>query len=270
MVAVESREVYPNAPVVLVTLEVRHPTADKLTHAGIQNKIKRRLGENFPILRLTKVTNVEAVVGTAPTVTVEEFPRYFSRDNTCAISFKSGAVVIETTKYQGWEDFRNIALLALEVRQEFSPVDGVERIGLRYIDELRVPDVDGSVESWAPWVDATLLGPAAIAGRAKLIPFQWQGATVYETGQGRSVVLRHGAREGYAVDPGGELKRSTPTPGPFFWLDIDSFWSSGNETPALDPKAVVEICDELHTPVRSLFETLITDRMREEVLRVVE
>ena len=46
----EERELYPNAPVVLVALEVRHPPTDPLT-AAQRNTIKRRLSGHLPIMR---------------------------------------------------------------------------------------------------------------------------------------------------------------------------------------------------------------------------
>lgn len=268
MAAMEEREAYPNAPVALVALEVRHPMADPLTHAQRLN-IKRRLAAHVPIMRTGQLTQVTAVqtVGTPaapPEVRVEEFPRYFSRDNTAAVSVRGEAVVIETTRYVRWEQLRELAVEVLEARQEVGGVDGVERVGLRYVDEIRVP---GEPHDWAPWIDPTLLGAASIGEQLGLAVAQWQGVTAFTPGAGRTVVLRYGPRDGFAVDPGGDLKRSTPMPGPFFLLDIDSFWTPSEGVPEYDVKTLLTTCDELHVPVRRLFERLITDRLRREVLR---
>ena len=81
------------------------------------------------------------------------------------------------------------------------------------------------------------------------------------------MALRYGPNEGYAVEPGGELKRPTPVPGPFFLLDIDSFWMPGEGDSEFDVDGLMAISDDLHTPVRELFENLITEELREEVLR---
>jgi len=269
MMPMEEREVYPNAPLVLVALEVRHPMADPVTHAQ-RLKIKRQLAAQVPIMRtgqLTQVTAVQAAGASAapPEVRVEEFPRYFSRDNTMAVSVRAEAVVVETTRYLHWEQLRALAAEVLETRREVGGVDGVERVGLRYINEVRVSGEP--VHDWASWVDPTLLGPALIGEQVGLVADQWQGITAFTPGRERTVVLRHGPREGFAVDPAGDLKRSTPTPGPFFLLDIDSFWAPGEGIPEFDVETLLATCDELHTPVRRLFECLITDRLRKEVLR---
>jgi len=268
----EKREVYPNAPVVLVALEVRHTTADLLTSAQ-RNAIKRRLSSHAPIMKtgqLQQLTVVQAVGGpsAAPELRAEEFPRYFSRDNTVSVSLRAEAVVVETTRYVRWEQLRTLVADVLEVRQEIGGVDGVERVGLRYVDEIRIPG--GPEQDWASWVDLTLLGPAQVSDELDLAATQWQGVSAFTPGPERTVVLRYGPREGFAVDPGGDLKRSTPAPGPFFLMDIDSFWTPSEGVPEFDVKALLATCDELHAPVRRLFERLITDRLREEVLRRVD
>lgn len=262
----EEREVYPNAPVALVAVEIRHPTASPLSHAD-RLKIKRRLSAHLPIMRSGQLTQISAAMaaGGAPEVRTEEFPRYFSRDNTAAVSVRAEAVVVETTRYGRWEQLRALVAEVLEARQEVGGIDGVERVGLRYVDEIRVPGEPA--HEWAPWVDSTLLGPSPIGGELGLMAAQWQGVTAFTPAPERTVVLRYGPRDGFAVDPGGDLKRSTPTPGPFFLMDIDSFWTPSEGVPEFDIKTLLATCDELHAPVRKLFERLITDRLRKEVLR---
>jgi uncharacterized protein (TIGR04255 family) len=259
-------EIYPNAPVVLVAFEVRHPTAPRLSPAR-QQRIKQRLGATAPILRSGKLTNIEGAIGATeePTLRVEEFPRLLSRDSTLSVSFREGSIVIETTRYGGWERFRKLIDDVLHARLEVGDLDGVERVGLRYIDELRVPDQTDS--NWQHWVDASLLGPTQIGEKLGLQPTQWQGITIFTPGTDRTVALRYGPREGYAVDPGGELRRPAPAPGPFFLLDIDSFWMPSDGVPEFDVDELLPIAEDLHTPVRKLFESLITEELREEVLR---
>ncbi len=265
----EEREVYPNAPVVLVALEVRHPTADPLTPAQ-RNSIKKRLGSHVPIMKmgqLQQLTVVQPVGGppAAPELRIDEFPRYFSRDSTIAVSFRSEAVVVETTRYATWEQLRALVADALDTRQDIGAVDGVERVGLRYVNEIRIP---GDLEQgWVPWVDRTLLGPALVGDELGMAAAQWQGLSVFTPGPERAVVLRYGPRDGFAVDPGGDLKRPMPTPGPFFLMDIDSFWTPGEGVPEFDVKRLLGMCDELHAPVGRLFERLVSDRARQEVFR---
>lgn len=260
-------EVYPNAPVVLVTMEVRHPAADPLTPTE-SRAIKKLLGDLLPIERSGQDTSWEfAAGGGAPVGTTEQFHRYVSRDSTTSVLIRKETMVIETSAYQGWESFRSLVLRVVDARMEIAPIVGIERLGLRYIDEIRAPaNSDGSVQ-WSSWVHESLLGPRAEPG-IKLPLDQWQGLGMYGAQPGEALVLRYGPRTGYAVDPDSDLRRlKQVSPGLFFLIDIDSFWTHAESIPEYNREAVRETCDNLHAPIRSLFEGLITDRLRNEVLR---
>jgi len=285
-----AREVYPNAPLVLVATEVRHPAAEPL-NGQQQAALKRALAKEFPLSNPATITKVTQVVGGPPQVTQSTAPRFTSRDRTTSITYHAGALVLETTRYAHFERLTELLMLAVAARLEVGELDGLERVGLRYIDEIRVPnlgdideirvpnlgDIDEGGTGWDAWLDRSLLGPAPIGGSLGLHAGQWQGLVVFnqvptlgtdaDTKGSDSLVLRYGPGEGYALDPGGELKRPTPPPGPFFLLDIDSFWTSGSVVPPLDPQELASTAARLHDPVRGLFESLITERLREAVLR---
>lgn len=259
---------YPSAPVVLVALEVRHPASEPV-RGSAQARAKRALGEAAPIARDVQLTTLTVTPGSQPEAHTERAVKFLSRDKSTAITFRTGAVVVETTHYVRYENLRELAALALRARSAAGEVDGVERVGLRYIDEIRVPDSTEDRVSWDEWVDSSLLGPVHLAQKSGLTPVQSQGMSVFDDGVGNTMVVRYGPREGYAVDPGGDLRRPTPAPGPFFLIDIDSFWVPGGAVPHYDSEVLLQKCDQLHRPIRDLFETLISDKLREEVLRHV-
>ena len=142
---------------------------------------------------------------------------------------------------------------------------GVERAGLRYINEVRVP-TDGDID-WAEWMHPSLLGPRS---NTKIEPplGQWQGVGIYGSQPGQMLVFRYGPREGFAIDPSSDLRRVRRTDGgPFFLIDIDSFWTPADAVPEYERDMLMAQCDELHEPIRTLFEGIITDRLRDEVFR---
>jgi uncharacterized protein (TIGR04255 family) len=260
--------VYPNAPVVLVAIEARHPDAGSLG-PGEQAELKRLLSDVFPLPQpVTAKTFTTAIGIQIPNEVREEvLPRFAKRDQTTAVTFSSQSVVIETTAHETFDQLSDLFLVAIEARQAVAPVDGLVRLGLRYVDEIRVPDVRDQAEGWAEWVDRTLLGPVAKGIPFGLEPEQWQGAVIFDSGEGRKLGLRYGPRVGYAIAPGGPLQRPTPSPGPFFLIDMDSFWTPTGEVPEFSAQVIARKCDDLHEPVHGLFESLITERLRIEVLR---
>lgn len=260
---VNEHEVYPSAPVVVATVEVRHTETPSLTQPE-RKKVKQALSQWTPIQRSSKELIVVGAAG-AGDQTFEEFPKYFSRDSMLAISFRKEAVVIEATRYDGWMEFRDIIIAAVEARADIGVPDAVERVGIRYLNEVR-PGAGHSVD-WTDWLNSALLGPIQLGESVGLPAKQWQGQAVYGPLDGRSLVLRYAPGEGQAVETGQELVRSKLTSGPFMWLDIDSFWLHEASLPEFDTDFILEKCVDLHTPLRTLFERLITPKLRDEVLR---
>lgn len=263
-------EIYPNPPLVLVAFEIRHPVAEEMS-ANVLAEVRRVLAAEVPLRRDATLINMEVQAGAGgqPHIETETAPKFFSRDSTTAVTYRQTAIIVETTKYQCYERVRELVSLVMQARQVVSPINGVDRIGLRYVNEVRAPgiDADGSLMTWGAWLDSSLFGPLQVADDLKLQPGQLQGFARFEVTQDQSLALRFGPLDGYAVNPDGDLKRTTTPPGPFFLIDIDSFWTSSGETPQPNLAHILECCDTLHVPVSELFERLITDRLREEVLR---
>ena len=256
------QEVYPNAPLVLVALEVRHPTTELLTQMQL-NALKSRLASKFPLMRKAKEASFQfGLPGGPPETVVEEFAKFFNRENTISISMRSSSIVIEASDYPGWEAFRAIAAEALSARIAVSVLDGIERVGLRYIDEIRVPQPEAG---WDEWLSSSVLGPLSTGIAMSLTA--WQGNAVYGDANSSALVLRYGLYDGAAVDS-SELRRIRPIAhSKFFLLDIDSYWIPDNGTPEFEIEHVLGVIDRLHDPVRSLFESLITTRYRDSILR---
>lgn len=261
------REVYPSAPLVSVAFELRHPQSETLSPRQ-RTIFKELLSNELPVMRSQQVSSQTIEFGPSgavPTVQTEESPKYFDRKTTVAASLLSSSTIVETTQYPGWENFSELIWKVCEARNEISPIDGIERIGLRYIDEIRIPDTEDP--EWSEYLVPSLLGPHVES--AQDLPLkQWQGVAVFGPERGRSLVMRHATGEGFAVNPNGDLRRKSPAyPGKFFLLDLDSFWVPESEVPVFSMDLIRETSEALHAPVREMFEQCITDRLRNEVFR---
>ena len=256
----------PNAPVALVTMEIRHPATDSLTESS-SAELRRALGEHLPIERRAQDVAWGMGAGGSPTPTAEQFVRYVNRDNTLAASMKTQAVVIETTAYSNFEELVDLMMRVIDARSRISPIVGVERLGLRYVLEVRVPvGVDGRVE-WGNWIAEPLLGPQKTAP-AGLTLTEWQGAAVFREAQpGKSMIVRYGPGVGQALDASYHLRRTMPAQqGPFFLLDIDSFWTPIGSIPEYDRNSVLMNFQGLYEPARTVFQEMLTSRLRDDLL----
>jgi uncharacterized protein (TIGR04255 family) len=262
-----AREVYPNAPVVVVACEIRHDHSEPLDPSA-QESLRSELSDEFPLVRPIEQTRT-VLVGPpeqAPTETVR-IPRFTSRDQRTSATFGTDAIVLETTNHKNFEYFLSLLERIVKARLRVRPDGAILRVGVRYIDEIRVPDLPQGARGWDEWIDARLTGPASLSAPVTGVIEHWQGLAVFNRAAGLHLTLRYGAREGYAVPPGGALPRLVPVPGPFFLLDFDSYWEPESEAPSIETERVLQLATELHDPIAELFDSITTDRLKREVLR---
>lgn len=271
MIISMEEEIYPNAPIVLMVAEIKHTA-----HGPLDKKQSRIISEAVKETLPIRTEDVEqnlsfsaAPDGSMPQPQVSQTKalRWSSRDKRTVVTVRPDSISVETTKYRRYEDVRLLLEKSLTALADAIVPDGVTRIGLRYIDEIRVPSNDDSgIPRWDEWVDGSLLGPHDIEIGQGLLPVRNEGASAFSGGDSTRLVLRYGAQDTYVVGSTPQLRRPLPAPGPLFKLDIDSYWQP-EDIPAFAPARILAMADKLHGPVRSIFEGLITDKLRNEVLR---
>lgn len=226
-----------------------------------------RLKEIVPVIQGGPAPGVEfsganfsfaAGAGATPT-------RMMNRDRTLSINVAPTALIVEASAYTQFETFMPILEAALDAVSSAAAIAGIQRVGLRYVDEIRVPGI-ATVADWEPFIDPTLLPALHLDDSFR--PTTTQGLVEFDVNEHQKTVMRFGAMDGFTVDPNGPLVLRRRGEGPYFLIDLDSFWLAPNDaTPEFDAKDVLEKCVQLRKPVRTLFEASITDRLRDEVLR---
>ena len=193
------------------------------------------------------------------------FPRFTTRDRTTALVITPEAAVVETTDYDGFDAFLGLVEVVMAAVEDSVQPDGIVRVGLRYIDEIRVPTVTELPGDWSGYIDDHLLAAVSpdFLAKTELEPKAWQGLVQYATGTDQVLQVRYGPQEGYAVNPKGPTRRKDPArPGPFFLLDSDSWWEPADEVPAFTAAGVSDACKRLHPPLRHIFNVVSLDPLR--------
>lgn len=256
---------YPTDALALVLVELRHPSTDPPVRAAL-TFLRDALSDWTPIIEQEEVRQIDMNTG-VQTVLLNK--KLVARDRRTAITFRSDAMTVEVTDYPGWAKFWPIVRATVTARQDVSPVDGCLRVGLRYINEIRAP-LDDQL-GWARWVSKSLLGPGAELADLKLTTTAQQHVVQCEgPAPGDSLTLRYGAARGAVIQSTPVLQRlkEPPENGPFFLLDIDSAWSDPqNGIPAFEVGLIEEVAERLHDPINPLFESLIMNDLRTEVLQ---
>lgn len=262
------REVYPNAPLKLVAAEVRYPLAPRLL-ADAADFLHARLG-GLPILEPVQEHTLQVGLG-GPGPDIQagtaRFFRLMSRDRTASATITPNRAIVETSRYERYERLRDLVEALVRALEEFKQPALYQRLGLRYIDEIRIPGIDETPGDWRPYIASELLAPMNIGSAyAELTPWQWEAVLRFDRGPQAGLLMRYGSLAGFTVDPTGPLRVKPDGAGPYFLIDIDSFWE-GSEVADFKADEVLSCLDHLHEPVRALFERSITDQLRNEVLR---
>jgi uncharacterized protein (TIGR04255 family) len=263
------REVYGNAPLRLVTAEFRFPLSPLLSGSDLLSLLADTLGETFPIIEPAP-QGLQLSFGPESPVASSTGNGYrlLARDRTSSVTVTPSRVAIETTAYRHWEDFREelvrVALSALG--DNLGALVGIDRIGLRYINEVRVPGDSLTTDDWKSYINPDLLAVTNIATGAAVKTAQM--ALHLQTSDDAELLIRLGILEGHVVDNSTPLRLpSAPQNGPFFLIDIDSFWTRTGTVNEWDTSAAIETANSLHAPIDDLFELCITERLRADVLR---
>ena len=154
------REIYPNAPLRFVAFEARFPHVPPFGLAVPPEPLRKALQARFPRSEPANVQSVEIGPG-AIRQGAEMRHRFLSRDRTIALTLGAQSLSVETANYHRFEDFRESIAEAVDAVEALAEVSGLLRVGLRYVDELRVPVAISALTDWAAYVDANRFGVGA-------------------------------------------------------------------------------------------------------------
>lgn len=261
----ERREVFANAPLELVAAELRFSYTPSLTSDNAREEFARVLRDLVPVSRLEQLHTFTLVPGSGPKLSAEDMFRLTDRKSTLSVSLQASRLVVETTDYPQFEEFRNVIERAVGALVDRHDIGGLERVGIRYIDEVRVPGRIDSAQDWSSWVDDRLI---ASLDMEPLSAKSFQAIVEYVVGEDAYVNFRFGAIEaGSAISSSVLRRRDESKRGPYFLLDIDSYWESSEQIYPFKADAVIATLNRLHEPAAKIFVSSITDRLRAEVLR---
>lgn len=262
-------EVYPNPPLVWVTAEVRYTQSPRLRQQDTLDAIQLDLERVLPIVR----DEQQVIVQRGPQsvqapVSHERAQRLLNRASTVSAVIGPQAATVETSAYTRSEDFLELVGTVAEAVTRHVSLAAVERVGLRYINEIRVPEPVTEVTEWGRWVAPQLIGAAHLANR--FTTDVTQGLAQYHTGSGRQMVFRYAALPlGTVVAPSPMQRPDVDTQRPVFVVDIDSFWEAKKPDDAQAPNSeqLRVLLDKLHHPISDAFEAAITDDLRDLMRR---
>lgn len=255
------REVYPNAPLAVVAAEIRIAYEPRLRDVVLRDAFAAIVRKRLPVLKEENAPTPPPQPGEAPSQeSAAPQIRAMDLDATVSISLNPNAILFEATKYDKFEEFLELISFGLKALQEVVPEVWATRVGLRYIDELRIPDIGTDIKNWAKWINPELLG--SLNPLPEVGGVMASGATIFDLGGNSTVIFRWGSYYGDTlVQQTMPLNRPKFEPGTMFILDIDAFTSIDTKT-EFDSDQLLAEFGRLHKPSGTIFSWAITDHTR--------
>jgi uncharacterized protein (TIGR04255 family) len=258
-----NREVFPKAPLALVAAEIRFSDAARLRQQETKDEIAIALEGRFPFAEPLQQTNFNLTIGGGPPQVQERLGVVLKGANgTESLTIMSESLTYETTAYSTFEALLEAVAAASEALVAAKVRPALQRVGLRYIDEIRVPEAVPDVRLWRRWIDERLVAHLAV-GPDDFPATSAQTVSTYDLGEGRGLNCRFAAlNQGTIVVP-QHLKRAAVESGPFFVLDFDGFRDFTNqELVQLSADVVRDALSAVHVPCGTAFQRSITDAAR--------
>ncbi|MFO8074262.1 MAG: TIGR04255 family protein [Polyangia bacterium] len=222
--------------------ELRIPTVLELENSP-PRKFAKAVKHDYPVYNRGHGVAVNFGPGPATQAITHAF---YDRKRRWIASFKSSALTLETSHYQGFDDFHTRVMRIVAASKEERDSDFFVRVGLRYINTLPVGQEDG-LEGW---INKDLATPLLEGTYGSVREF-WQ--TVRGEATSGGYTLRHGLKEIAPPPPGAQR---SPTN---YVLDMD-FYRENVEEAELDG-----LLWSLHDESFRLFAWAIGEKAREHM-----
>lgn len=125
----------PNAPLVKVIAQVRFPTIVSIENAGFIAKFQESLRHDYPVLTTEKnlIVNLLNIADKREST----MWRFFDKDKKWRVTLAPEFLAIETSEYKSRADFfKRFSSILQNLNAHIKP-DGCDRIGVRYIDQIK-------------------------------------------------------------------------------------------------------------------------------------
>lgn len=257
-----NREVFPRAPLALVAAEIRFTDSARLRQQATLDAVTIALENLFPFAEPLNQTDLNFGPTMPPQVQQRTGVVLKDAASTTSLTLMSNALTYETTAYTEFGDMLAAVTTACEALAAAGVRPALQRIGVRYINEIRVPSQVGNARDWAPWIDQSLLAHLSV-GPEEMPVTATQGVTTYDLGNRRGLNCQYAAlNQGSVVAP-AYLRREAFAAGPFFVLDFDGYQDFTGDVPTqVDAEVVSTSLAVVRAPAGAAFQRSITDKAR--------
>ena len=259
------REVFPSSPLALVAAEVRFNDAPRLRQQATVDAISIALEHAFPVQDQFQQAEVGVHLGAGPQVSQTSGRTFKNSTSTAVATLSSGRLSLETTAYSNFAEFRELMLLCCRSVVDAGVKPALQRVGLRYIDEIRVPDAAvQDARRWERWIDPRLVGQLTIGPQSAQVQ-QAEGVVTYRLPESSGLNIRFAALpRGAVISPAALVRHEFNADQPLFVLVFDGYQEFvGPDVTLMSVEVIARTLDAVHAPTGEAFQSSITEEARQ-------
>ncbi|MDH2414341.1 TIGR04255 family protein [Nocardioides sp. CER19] len=259
-------------PLVYGVLELRVPFSPSLTVPDSAHRLATILGDLLPVLRQEQSTTLAPDPNGVMTLAPGGMGwRLLSVDSTRNLVLSNTSIHYETTRYPGYEVFCEEIRRCLSAIAEVAAPVGIDRLGLRYINEIRPEAAPTTYQAWSRSIAPTLveaftelettMGEACSRRSDNRCELMTAESTLqFAMPENTALTLRMANLQGPGIVGNEPLRRApVPDPGPFYVIDFDGYWPrQAAEVRAFDVDDMLGLIEQVHSPVKSAFNWATT------------
>jgi uncharacterized protein (TIGR04255 family) len=255
---VPERVVFRETPLVLTLCQVRYSPVLSVSNPVSVAPFQAAIIDQYPLMEQINEQNLKVRVEGSPTGNQASLQsntgstnwRFSDVEDVWTVVLTQDFVTLETRAYREFGDFENRLERVLGALDKTIHPPVVLRVGLRYVDEIRLGE-----GGWKTAIRPELLGALAEPELSSAVVQSFQQLQ-FKTPDAIGVTLQHGfIPSGTAVSP---RRDETPPDGPFYVLDVDVFEEFKPGELALKPRLIRERVRKYHDISSTLFRWSVT------------
>jgi uncharacterized protein (TIGR04255 family) len=243
---------FSRSPLKQVVAQIRFPALLRLGEISSVASFQDRIRGSYPEFQREQRAAFQVPVEQPSSLLTEAYYRFSDREGRWSVRLTEASLTLETKSYLTADDLAARFQQVLGAAQETLGLDERQRLGLRYLNELRVPEVT-TLAHWSQW-----LRPEFVGFSAPLFdePVEHTAQEVRVRRADGVFTVRHGLLKGSSLLPG---KTGEPLAAePFYLLDLD-YWDA-RRVP-LDVKATLEQLQSFSRFIYRFFRWTLSDSL---------
>lgn len=243
------------SPLALAVAQIRFPVNMTIpTDDGLLARFQGQVRNFYPVLSVGQQAGFSLTPGgIQPQQLSTRFYQFTDPERQWTLTLASDALSLETRHYTIADDFMDRLLKVVAAVKDTYDQSIRQRVGLRYVNEIRYPGADTPAD-WRTLLRPELLGVIADENLTRSVVSATQEVT-FDVPDG-NLTIRHGfLPQGNAVAP---LSGTEQTSGPFYLFDLDAY---NDQSGDLDEKTLDRLFRGYNSVIHNLFRWALEEKL---------